>query len=175
MRQITALLAVFAVSALGSAFAADVTTSGQNVPLSVNSNGTDTLAASGGLSVTLGNSDFASGAFKAAGSTNLTFSTQDQSNNGNRSIVVSVALSNGLTALPTGVSIKMTPGTPSAGTSAAVYTLTSATTLGTATALFTAIPQFVTNGTANVAYSVAATQGFHDFSGTITYTMGTGF
>lgn len=174
MRKITALLAVFAVSALGSAFAANPTDS---VTLSVNSSGTDTIDAVGNLSVTLDNSDFSSGAFKAAQSTLLTFSTQDQGNNSNRSIFVSLSLVS-LTNLPAGVSIKMTPGDAStdAGTAGSAVTFTSSTDLSsTNPALYTAIPPFVTNGTANVAYSVAATQGFHDFTGTITYTLGTSF
>lgn len=168
MRKFNVVLTALAFGAFGSAMAVDV---------GATNNGTDALTATGGLSVTLGNADFRSGAAQSAGSTTLSYDTQDQTITENRSIAVRLNLDS-ITQLPSGVTVTLTPTVTNGGTAASAYVLSSATSavaLTTNRVMVSAIPQFTTAGAASVAYTVAATKGFNDFSGTLTYTLGTAF
>lgn len=161
MRKLNVVLATLALGAFGAAFAADATAT-------VTSAGTDTLTSTGNLSVSFGNTEFGS-APKSAGSSTLTYSTQDEAVTANRKITVGLALDGALTALPSGLTITLAPST-SNGTAGSVINF-SGTTLSSAASLIGAIPQFTTNGTATVSYTVTATKGFNDFTGTLTYTL----
>lgn len=150
------------------AFAATTATGG------FTSTGTDTLTVDGGFTITLGNSDFTSGDVKTATETTaLAYDTQDQSIVSARTISVSLALDGDLTALPDGLTLNVIPtvGVAAQGSSGENGSASFTGSILTAQPLITAIERFTTGGNASVGYSVAATRGFDDFSGVLTYTI----
>ncbi|MBZ9714250.1 hypothetical protein [Deinococcus multiflagellatus] len=174
MNKINVILAALALCSTTPVLAA-ATAATQSTTVTATNSGTDTLSVTGNLSVDFVNAEFGTTA-QAAGSASVAYETQDNTADGDRSITVSLALAGGLTSLPAGMTISLTPtvGTAAAGNGGTGAAVNFSGNNFAAQNLITGIAQFTTGGTANVAYSVTATRGFENFTGTLTYTIGTG-
>ncbi|WP_221088289.1 hypothetical protein [Deinococcus aquaedulcis] len=174
MKKFNVMLAALALCATSPVFAAPTAATQQTTVTATNS-GTDTLTVTGNLSVDFVNAEFGTTP-QAAGSATVSYETQDNTADGDRSITVALALNGNLTTLPAGLTIRLTPtvGTAAAGSGGTGATVNFTGTDLAGKNLITGIAQFTTGGNASVAYSVIASRGFENFSGTLTYTIGTG-
>ncbi|WP_148234862.1 hypothetical protein [Deinococcus maricopensis] len=167
MRKFTTVLTALVLASCTGALAAATGTSSVTA---INS-ASDELSVNGNMNVNFTNGDFGV-TYKNAGFSTLTYSTHDNSSTGNRLITVGLAV-NDASALPEGVTLKLTPTVPDGNGVGTPVNFSGSN--GTAVSLITDIPQFLAGATANVAYSMAATKGFNNFSGTLTYTIGLSF
>lgn len=163
-----ALLATLALG--GAAYAA---TSG-TATIGATSTGEDTLTVTGNATaVNFANVDF--GTTKSAGSSALAYQTQNINLSGPRDIAVKLVLGGTATALPDGVSIKLTIAAGNVGGTGVTGGVTFTGTVPTTnTNLITGIAAGINNGAATVDYGITATKSFVNFSGTLTYTIGQG-
>ncbi|PTA68216.1 hypothetical protein [Deinococcus arcticus] len=174
MKKINVILAALALCSTSPVLAA-ATAATQQTTVTATNSGTDTLTVTGNLSVDFVNAEFGTTP-QAAGTATVAYETQNNTADGDRSITVSLALAANATTLPDGLTIRLTPtvGTAAAGNGGTGATVNFTGNDLAAKNLITGIAQFTTGGNASVAYSVIATRGFENFTGTLTYTIGTG-
>lgn len=158
MRSIQVLLAVMALSAATTAFAA---ASGQNHVVSLTNDIVDTIDVSSGANVSFTALGLASSTDSAV---TLAYSTHSDHLSGSATTTRKVTVVS--TALPTGVTGTVTFNPASGNGSGATAAL------GTAAAdLVTAIPQYITQNAADLNYSFVASKGFTSAPITVTYTL----